>query len=166
MTMDRLTTDEMAALDARVFARNGSLGRSEHVFRYRDPSGQIEQAIDVAWTPCNFGGQRPWFRCPDCGRRALILYAGSHYACRQCHGLYYECQRSRGRWSALTKLQRLRIRLGGSASLSEPFPKRPKGMHHATYEQLKRQAEQLETDHVAVMREQMAWDPHYSASPT
>lgn len=46
-------------------------------------------------TPCHFGGQRWWFRCPACSRRCRILYLpfdGSMFACRQCHRLTYPSQ--------------------------------------------------------------------------
>ena len=32
--------------------------------------------IQLDWTPCHYGGSRPWFRCPTkgCGLRVAILY--------------------------------------------------------------------------------------------
>ncbi len=32
--------------------------------------------------------------------------------------------------------QKIRKRLGGSANMMEPFPEKPKGMHHDTYMRL------------------------------
>jgi hypothetical protein len=40
---------------------------------------------------------------------------------------------------------KLRLRLGGSASLTAPFPARPPGMHRQTYARLRRRAEKLES---------------------
>jgi Transposase DDE domain len=42
---------------------------------------QIWIAVSVyvlEWTPCNYGGARPWFLCPmdGCRRRVAVLYAG------------------------------------------------------------------------------------------
>ena len=31
--------------------------------------GGREQHIATAWTPCRFGGKRPWFQCSYCARR-------------------------------------------------------------------------------------------------
>ena len=152
MQMRRLTTDEMMALDVRVFARNGVISRGDRVFQERGQGGRLVQAISLDWTRCHYGGERPWFLCPDCSRRAAILYAGPHYACRRCHGLYYECQRTRGRWSAVVRLQRLRERLGGSGNLTEPFPQRPRYMHRRTYERLQRRERDLEVAYVAAMK--------------
>ena len=42
----------------------------------------------------------------------------------------YRCQR------AISRVQKLRMRLGGSANLLEPFPARPRGMHRMTYYRL------------------------------
>src|SRR5215831_7092426 len=42
-----------------------------------------EYSVSIDWTPCNYGGSRPWFRCPvlGCGRRVAILYGGGIFAC-------------------------------------------------------------------------------------
>jgi hypothetical protein len=60
------------------------------------PWQNIEQSVSLTWTPCHYGGQRPWFICPgvvsrrDCSRRVAILYgAGRHFLCRQCYHLTY-----------------------------------------------------------------------------
>ena len=65
----------------------------------REPE-DIRYTVRVVWTPCNFGGKRPWFICPgrDCGRRVAKLYmppSAKYYLCRHCHDLSY---RSRQRW--------------------------------------------------------------------
>lgn len=56
----------------------------------------VNQRVTVRWTPCNYGGRRPWFICGKCGRRVAILYgAGKYFACRSCHNLTYRsCQES------------------------------------------------------------------------
>ena len=43
------------------------------------PSGEwqdVREPVPLAWTTCNFGGERPWFICPGagCGRRVAVLY--------------------------------------------------------------------------------------------
>ena len=53
--------------------------------------------VDLDWTPCNFGGKRPWFLCPAngsepgsyCKRREAVLYGGAFFACRHCCQLAY-----------------------------------------------------------------------------
>jgi hypothetical protein len=88
--------------------------------------------------PCNYGGQRAWFRCPEngCGRRVAILYGNGIFACRHCHRLAYSSQA----WDrALRRAQAIRQRLGGTANMYDPFPARPKWMHAGTYLGLRRQ---------------------------
>ena len=41
----------------------------------------------------------------------------------------------------LLKAQNIRMRLGGTASIIDLFPFKPKGMHWRTYERLQREAE-------------------------
>ena len=103
-----------------------------------------EQTIRVHWIRCGFGNQRPTFVCP-CSRKATLLYLGCNgLACRKCIGAWYACQ-SRGQWSRW-HLQACKIRaaLGGSPTISAPFPKKPKWTHHRTYRKLRSKAEQLE----------------------
>jgi hypothetical protein len=43
-------------------------------------------------TPCNYGGVRWWFHCPECDRRVRKLYMppdGRRFLCRHCHDLTY-----------------------------------------------------------------------------
>ena len=103
-----------------------------------------EYPVYLDWTPCNYGGQRPWFVCParGCGRRVAILYGGRIFACRHCRQLAYDSQRESVCDRVLRRTQGIRERLGGSGSMAEPFPTKPKGMHWRTYSRLFREAEE------------------------
>ena len=78
---------------------------------------------------CNYGGQRAWFRCPRPGHRVAILYLDGIFACRHCHQLAYSSQRIAAWERALNQAQSIRERLGGTASMYDPFPGKPKRMH-------------------------------------
>ena len=111
---------------------------------YGEDWSDVEQRIAVAWTPCRFGGERPWFVCSvrsngvDCGRRVTKLYsAGRLFACRKCYRLTYASQQESVLHRGLGKSQKIRMRLGGSPNMSEEFPDKPKGMHWRTYERLR-----------------------------
>ncbi len=74
------------------------------IYRYRRGGQEwedVRQRVTVEWTPCNFGGWRPWFICGNCGRRVAVIYAGGKYfACRHCYDLTYRsCQESDSRFS-------------------------------------------------------------------
>lgn len=71
---------------------------------------QHGQDIVVTWTPCNYGGARPWFLCPACRRRATLLYA-PHLLCRTCCGLAYGSQYEDATERAWRRVARLRERL-------------------------------------------------------
>jgi hypothetical protein len=104
----------------------------------------VNESIPLTWTPCHYGGQRPWFRCPGwgCGRRVAKLYLGDGaFRCRHCLDLGCESQRETPAFRLLAKAQNIRLRLGGSASLTEPFPSKPKGMHGCTYARLRWQVQ-------------------------
>ena len=102
--------------------------------------GGREQHIATAWTPCRFGGKRPWFSCEHCGRRVLRLYVlGGVFACRHCHRLGYESQLETPHQRGSGRAQKIRRRLAGGAD--DPFmefPARPRGMHQETYERWRR----------------------------
>jgi hypothetical protein len=117
--------------------------------RGRESNGSklVEQRVPLAWTRCHLGGSRRWFRCyafnggPLCGRRVAKLYLrdAAVFACRHCCGLAYASQQEIPRHRAISRVQKIRIRLGGSANLLEPFPARPRGMHRMTYYRLSAQ---------------------------
>jgi hypothetical protein len=67
----------------------------------------IAYGVRLEWTPCHFGGLRPWWRCPlvtngvACRRRCRILYRpyGSRYfGCRHCHRLSYRSRQTHRHW--------------------------------------------------------------------
>ena len=126
--------------------------RADHgclVLMYRTrPSGgeweHVKQRIPLGYTIPHYGGERAWFICPNCARRCGKLYGGSRFCCRKCWGLTYESQREQRHHRLLRRAQGLRMRLGGSPSMADPFPRKPKGMHWRTYERLRRQHDALE----------------------
>jgi hypothetical protein len=105
---------------------------------------RLEYLVNIEWTQCNYGGSRPWFRCPakGCGRRVAVLYGGVIFACRQCHSLSYDSQKESAYNRALNRAQAIREKLGGSRNVAENFPLKPKGMHWRTYERLRSDAEE------------------------
>jgi hypothetical protein len=82
-------------------------------------------SVKLTTTAVHPGRARVWFLCPQCDRRAAILY-GSPFACRTCRRIAYECQREDTRARRIRRAVKLRRGLGGSGSLLEPVPPRPK----------------------------------------
>jgi hypothetical protein len=127
----------------------------------------VEESVSLTWTPCHYGGQRPWFLCPGvvngrvCKRRVAILYgAGRYFLCRHCSNLGYESQREALPMRLLAKAQQIRRRLGGSASLMAPFPAKPKGMHGRTYDRLRWRAHEAD---ITSLQAALAWDERLQA---
>jgi len=89
-----------------------------------------EQSIGLGRSPCNFGGTRPWFRCPIRGERVAVLYLrAGRFACRHCQRIAYASQSDDACARTWRKQAKLEASLG-------PDWKRPKGMHRATHERL------------------------------
>lgn len=66
---------------------------------YTGEKTDLDYKIQLATTPCHFGGVRYWFICPlakngrYCGRRTGTLYlasGGKYFGCRDCYNLSYE----------------------------------------------------------------------------
>jgi hypothetical protein len=104
----RLTVEELATdcIDVRELYKAGALDGEWVTFRWpelRWPAVRkmraarylvlielqnqvVAQQVPVSWTPCNYGGARPWLHCL-CGRRVARLFKGfGGYHCRQCCG--------------------------------------------------------------------------------
>lgn len=106
----------------------------------------VECSLRIARSLCNYGGSRPWFLCPSCGRRCAVVYYGApggRYACRHCVRVSYlsQCEDETGRlWRRQRKLER---KLAGGADEWNGWRK-PKGMHQQTFDKLRRQIWELE----------------------
>lgn len=76
-------------------------------------------------TPCHYGGNRVWFICQACGKRATKLYISQlNLSCRKCNRLVYRSQRQ-------TKPDRLFL-MASKISSTLAYGK-PKHMTQATY---------------------------------
>ena len=71
------------------------------------------------------------------------LYGRAGFRCRLCASLIYACQAEHASGRARLGAQKLRLRLGGSPSLADPFPRKPRAMHWETYRKIKRQHDRL-----------------------
>jgi hypothetical protein len=123
----------------------------------------FEQRVPLTWTRCHLGGARPWFLCTEdagdgqcCGRRVAKLYPRGHvFVCRHCCGLAYASQSENPRHRALSKSQKIRMRLGGSPSILELFPEKPSRMHRRTYGRLFNKAAAAQERWIALERDYM-----------
>ena len=96
--------------------------------------------VPVEWQPLPYGGARPWFLCPSCGRRCGVVYLRGSFACRTCHRLVYPSTRQQRADRLARKLQRLARRLGADWRADPRWVAKPKGMRWPTYERLTREA--------------------------
>ena len=132
-------------------------GRDAVTLNYRVQSNggewqQVDQRIPIHWTPCRFGGERPWFVCSVsangvyCGRQVAKIYGGGKlFACRHCYRLGYQVQRGGPMDQAHHRLARLHRKLGADYEGPERlWPPRPKWMRQGTYERLLQQIEASE----------------------
>jgi hypothetical protein len=135
-----ITTRQYARLVGKTDAvilmlkRGGAEGNGSKSVEQRVPL-----VVPLVWTRCHLGGARRWFRCSasvggrPCGRQVAKLYLRGHvFAYRHCFGLAYASQQEVPRHRAISQVQKLRMRLRGSANLTAPFPARPRGMHRWT----------------------------------
>lgn len=162
-TSTKRSTDQMHALDIRKLHRKGllTLGgsftwqwtRRGNVvatiggivdtansvtlnYRTRRHGGEWQDKryqVMIDWTPCNYGGTRPWWHCPCCGRRVAVLWGDSTYACRHCQQINYESTRTTESSKPFKRADKLRRRLGWCAGVANDQGNKPKGMHWKTY---------------------------------
>src|SRR6476469_6883780 len=81
---------------------------------YGEHWSDVQQRVAIEWTPCRFGGERPWFVCSvtandvNCGRRVTKLYGvGRLFACRHCYRLVYASQQESAHRRGLGKSQKI-----------------------------------------------------------
>ena len=110
------------------------MGRNGHVQRF-----------GITWIPTYFGRHRPILICGSCSCGAIRLFAHyGTYACRHCHrALYASQQRDRNGRRRLAAAK-LRLRLGGLPSTTEPMPSKPKWTRRRTYQRMRNEIHVLE----------------------
>jgi hypothetical protein len=117
-----------------------------------DEKRDISYLVPIEYTDCNFGGSRPWFRCPPdaggCGRRVGKLYLPIYtdqdrFLCRECYDLGYRSSRTSGDDLKQAELRYRRAFAKADAEDRRPhpngepyFPDKPKGMHWDTFDDL------------------------------
>jgi len=118
------------------------------VFLYtRTPNGgepvQVECLVTLLWSDTEFGGRRPWFCCPRCGRRVAIVFVSSAVACRKCFGIRHQSQNECASDRAIRRIDFLRDKLKWEPGFLNGSQWRPKGMHRKTYSRVLREYEAL-----------------------
>ena len=95
LSMGTITWSRMGEQSASISVAGGTDSVS---LRYTyDPPGRepihVNQLIQLARTPCNYGGTRPWFTCPTCARSVGVLVIAANLPrCRKCLDLPYYSQ--------------------------------------------------------------------------
>lgn len=76
-----------------------------HISRGTDEKESMDCRLELATTPCNYGGKRYWFICPltkngeRCGRRVGVLFSiGKWFGCRHCGEIAYAAQMRSGKY--------------------------------------------------------------------
>lgn len=90
--------------------------------------------IQLEKTACHFGGYRPWFTCPKCGCRCLVLIScGGIYVCRGCLRTPYRSQRMSAHDRAVERCNRAEQRLRQAQA--------QRGVHRRTISRLEHEYE-------------------------
>ncbi|MZR11653.1 hypothetical protein GQE99_01225 [Maritimibacter sp. DP07] len=105
--------------------------------------GNTEQRIELTETPCNYGGTRKWFLCPECAKRCGVLYIRHRIACRTCYDLTYSSQYEHAQDRMLRKLKQIRRATGSDPDIWGPFNLPPRGMSVKRWKALIEEFEQL-----------------------
>ena len=103
---------------------------------------ETQERVSISKSPVHLGGYRSWFLCPGCDRRIAALYLAKRFRCRHCLDLRYASQRETPRFRAISRIQRVRKKLGGTGNLMKPRPSRPRYMHARTYQRLLREEDE------------------------
>jgi hypothetical protein len=103
--------------------------------------------LSLLRTNCHYGGERFWFECPCCKRRAAKLYFHNRsFQCHRCCALPYKSQNESASDRNIRRVRSVRRLLGASDNILEPIVIKPKGMHWRRFESLLDRAANI--DHI------------------
>tara|TARA_R100000544_G_C2227255_1_gene61737 strand:- start:5013 stop:5651 length:639 start_codon:yes stop_codon:yes gene_type:complete len=98
---------------------------------------ELNYKVDLETTKCNFGGLRYWFRCPECNKRACVLYGGTIFKCRSCHGLVHKSRNESALDQAIRRLHKEKDKLYTNDDISlydsVKWLFKPKWMRHKVF---------------------------------
>ena len=168
------TVESCRRLDVRAFARDGLLTTGNRfaltwwhdlkecqvevdgaglVLRHSLARVPTAQRVPILRTECHYGGSRPWFGCPGCGRRCAVLFLRPWgFVCKRCGGLAYKSTREDEIARAARVRNKAAARLGAGG-------RRPKGMRQATYIAIVEQMGAAERRCITAMSASMARMP-------
>ena len=106
----------------------------------------VNEHVSIVWEPCRYGGQRPFFLCPQCGKRILKLFGLNRFFCRPCNSLTYSSQRERWSDRAMRKANKMRTKLGGSPGMANDIAPKPLHLHFKTYKRIINEIHEAETE--------------------
>lgn len=87
--------------------------------------------IRCEYVPCNYGGKRLYFLCPESGKRCRTLYLDRQgFVSMQAAGLSYRSQSLNEKGRLKRRLRKIERRIGDDWSV------KPKGMQHVTFDRL------------------------------
>lgn len=112
-------------------------------------SERLEFEVQVSWTAPHYGGRRAWLHCSrkSCGRRVGRLFVvPPDLACRTCANIRYRTQAVARTERLRARARDIRARLGQDPYEALPLA-RPKGMHWTTYERLRDELYEIETQY-------------------
>lgn len=100
------------------------------------PPIMVSETVHLTFTACHFGGDRPWFRCPHCGRRCAILWGRERFLCRTCQGVAYASRNESASSRAIRRIHEIRARLETDTYAPVSSIARPRYMRSDRYRSL------------------------------
>jgi hypothetical protein len=133
--------------EIRYEVRHHGLRVYYRVTPYAGAPFTVDETIPFAFSAQPFGGQKTWFSCPACRRRASTLFGGRYFRCRRCHGLKFKSQYEAPYDRAIERANRIREKLGDkllTALEADELPQKPKRMRWRTYRKLEVEYRELQ----------------------
>lgn len=87
------------AENCRKISVNELIRKAQKMLKKRLVEAQIEAlgvSIDLITSKTRFNGERLWFKCPMCNKRAGTLFCDRDLGCRKCLRIIYRKQRFKG----------------------------------------------------------------------
>lgn len=149
MTARRRLVEVTPREDVRELRRRGFVRVGDVAWFARNSAGALVEVELAHLERPVFGGHRTYFKCPNCGGHADLLYhVGEKLACWRCQPLTYACRRETPMTRRISQIEKRRRRLGQAGwGILDPLPPRRRWMRWATYIRQVRQTRERERAH-------------------